>query len=94
MNLSTLTTYLSNMPRLVKKPTKDDYENVAAQVLDIVNHDLGAAVSPAVKDRLMQSLIVYIEGYGAVVHRHAYDLGWAHKVEESNKDVQAPENNR
>lgn len=93
MNLSTLTTFHSKvMAKIAKKPEGPDYENVAAQVLDIVNHDLGNAVSPAVKDRLMQSLIVYIEGYGSVVHRHAYDLGWSHKVED-DKNVQAPKNN-
>lgn len=64
---------LPQMPK--RKEDKDDYENVAAQVLDIVNHELGAAVSPAVKDRLMQSLIIYVEGLTHVVHKHAYRLG-------------------
>lgn len=72
----TWTTFRSNiMAKFAKQPKQDDYENVAAQVLDIVNHELGNAVSPVTKDRLMQALIVYIEGYGQVVHRHAYRLG-------------------
>ena len=67
---------MPKLPQLPKRPPKEDpYENVAANVLDIVNHEVGGALGPAVKDRLMQALIIYIEGYGSTIHRHAFRLG-------------------
>lgn len=59
---------------LKRAPKKDDYKNVAAQVLEIVEHNL-PKLPPRVKDKLMQELIIYIEGYGHVIHKHAYQLG-------------------
>lgn len=59
---------------LKRPPKKDDYENVAAQVLEIVEHNL-PKLPPKVKDQLMQELTIYIEGYGHVTHKHAYQLG-------------------
>lgn len=61
------------LPKLTKEE-KDPYENVAAQVLDIVDHNL-PNLPKRVKTQLMTELTVYIEGYGQVVHKHAYRLG-------------------
>lgn len=78
------------MPKILKRPAKEDpYENVAANVLDIVNHELGALVGPAVKDRLMQALIIYITGLTHVVHKHAYRLG----QDSNDPDIEPEEEN-
>ena len=75
INLDDIPFQGENVPKILKKDKKPDpYEDISANLIDIIDHDL-PKLDPQVKDQFVQHIVIYITGLTHVIHKHAYKLG-------------------